>query len=76
MLNDEGIINETLVEEDSMWVVLCDKHSLFEVGVVYSCIGASTGGTHGGAIQLPPASVPKGKDVVAHDDIQANKDFF
>ena len=63
-MNDEGIVNESLVEEDSMWVVWCEKRGFFKVGIVNSCIDASTWGTHGGAIQLLPASVPEGEDVV------------
>jgi hypothetical protein len=58
-----------------VWIVWCDKCSLFVVGVIDGSIGTSTGGTHGGAIQLSPASITKGKDVVTHDDVQAGEDI-
>jgi hypothetical protein len=35
-----------------------------------------TGNTHGNAIWWLPAYVPEGKDVVAHDGIQADEDFM
>jgi hypothetical protein len=75
-LYDEVIVNESSVEEDLVHIVWWDKCSLFEVGVIDSSISASTGGTHGGAIQLPPTSIAKGKDVVTHDDVQAGEDLF
>ncbi len=75
-LDDKSIVNESSVEEDSVWVVWCDKCGFFIVGVINGCIDTSTWGTHGSAVQLFPASVPESEDAVAHDDAHPGEDVL